>query len=138
MRISDWSSDVCSSDLIAKDTQRGEIVGLLLPTAAGAAVSFFALSAYGRVPAMLNFTAGSANLLSACRTAQIATVYTSRRFIEKATLEAEAEALAAQVRRVYLEDLRREIGLFAKLRGLPPPSFQLGRASCRERECQYV
>src|SRR3546814_2391910 len=110
MRISDWSSDVCSSDLIAKDTQRGEIVGLLLPTAAGAAVSFFALSAYGRVPAMLNFTAGSANLLSACRTAQIATVYTSRRFIEQAKLEAEAEALAAQVRLVYLEDLRSEIG----------------------------
>src|SRR3546814_8375566 len=122
MRISDWSSDVCSSDLIAKDTQRGEIVGLLLPTAAGAAVSFFALSAYGRVPAMLNFTAGSANLLSACRTAQVATVYTSRRFIEQAKLEAEAEALTAQVRLVYLEDLRSEIGLFAKLRG------QIGRA----------
>src|SRR3546814_14929119 len=57
---------------IAKDTQRGEIVGLLLPTAAGAAVSFFALSAYGRVPAMPNFTARSATLLSDCRPEQIA------------------------------------------------------------------
>ena len=103
---------------MAKDTRRGEVVGLMLPSAAGAAVSFFALSAFGRVPAMLNFTAGSANLLSACKTAEIATVYTSRRFVEQAKLEAEAEALAGQVRLVYLEDLRGEIGMLAKLRGL--------------------
>ena len=103
---------------MAKATRRGEVVGLMLPSAAGAAVSFFALSAFGRVPAMLNFTAGSANLLSACRTAEIATVYTSRRFIEQAKLDEVAGVLAGQVKLVYLEDLRHEIGTLAKLRGL--------------------
>ena len=37
-------------------------VGVLLPTGLGAAIAFFALSAYGRVPTMLNFTAGTASL----------------------------------------------------------------------------
>src|SRR3546814_11240420 len=79
---------------MARATRRGEMVGLMLPSAAGAVVSFFGLVAFGRVPAMLNFTAGSANLLSACRAAEIATVYTSRRFVEQAKLEEVAAALA--------------------------------------------
>src|SRR3546814_4601906 len=103
---------------MARATRRGEMVGLMLPSAAGAVVSFFGLVAFGRVPAMLNFTAGSANLLSACRAAEIATVYTSRRFVEQAKLEDVAAALAGQVELIYLEDLRRRIGLAAKLRGL--------------------
>ncbi|HMA13810.1 MAG TPA: AMP-binding protein, partial [Kiloniellaceae bacterium] len=111
---------------MTKDTRRGEVVGLMLPNAAGAAVSFFALSAYGRVPAMLNFTAGSANLISACDAAEIATVYTSRRFVEQAKLQAEAEALAGRVRLVYLEDLRGEIGWLARLRGLLLTPFASG------------
>ncbi len=103
---------------MARRSRRGEIIGLMLPSASGAAVSFFALQAFGRVPAMLNFTAGSANLISACKTAEIETVYTSRRFIEQARLEQVAEALSKEVKLVYLEDLRGEIGIFSKLYGL--------------------
>jgi hypothetical protein len=33
----------------------------MLPTGAGAVLAFLAVSAYGRVPAMLNFTSGAAN-----------------------------------------------------------------------------
>ena len=36
-----------------------------------AAVIFFALQAFGRVPAMLNFSAGPANLEAAVVTAQV-------------------------------------------------------------------
>ncbi len=36
----------------------GENVGVLLPNANGVVVTFFALQSLGRVPAMLNFTAG--------------------------------------------------------------------------------
>jgi acyl-[acyl-carrier-protein]-phospholipid O-acyltransferase/long-chain-fatty-acid--[acyl-carrier-protein] ligase len=103
---------------LARATSRQEAVGLMLPNVAGAAVCFFALQVYGRVPAMLNFTSGAANLVSACRTARIRTVLTSRRFVEQAGLEEAAAALAAQVRLVYLEDLRAEIGVFDKLAGL--------------------
>ncbi len=102
----------------ARTTAPKEVVGLMLPNAAGTGVSFFALQAYGRIPAMLNFTAGAANLVSACRTAQIKTVFTSRRFVEQAKLQEVAAALADQVHLVYLEDLRAEIGVFDKLAGL--------------------
>ena len=102
----------------ARQTAKGEMVGLMLPNANGAAVSFFALQAFGRVPAMLNFTAGAANLVSACRTAEIRTVFTSRRFVEKAKLDEVAEALAEAVELVYLEDLKADIGLTDKLYGL--------------------
>ena len=41
------------------------------------------LMSAGRVPAMINFTAGAANILAACKAAQIDTIVTSRAFIEK-------------------------------------------------------
>src|SRR5471032_1504833 len=43
---------------LAALTSRGDAVGLLLPSSSAAVVTFFALHAFGRVPAMLNFTAG--------------------------------------------------------------------------------
>ena len=46
-------------------TEVGENVGVLLPNSAGVAVTFFALQTIGRVPAMLNFSAGPANVLAA-------------------------------------------------------------------------
>ena len=47
---------------LKRGTRREEKVGVLLPTGVGAAIAFFALSAYGRVPTMLNFTSGDAEL----------------------------------------------------------------------------
>lgn len=93
-------------------------IGVLLPNVAGMAATFFALQAYGKVPALLNFTAGERALKSACKTAQLQTVLTSRKFIELAGLEDLAEALAEQVELVYLEELREQIGLGTKLRAL--------------------
>ena len=72
----------------------------------------------GRVPAMINFTAGAANILAACTAAEIATIVTSRGFVEKAKLEPLAGALAETMRVVYLEDVRAGIGILDKLRGL--------------------
>jgi acyl-[acyl-carrier-protein]-phospholipid O-acyltransferase / long-chain-fatty-acid--[acyl-carrier-protein] ligase len=58
-------------------------VGVLLPNSVGVAVVFFALQTIGRVPAMLNFTAGAANLGLACKAAEIGVVLTSRAFVER-------------------------------------------------------
>ena len=102
---------------IAGFTQPGEKVGLLLANAVATAVTFFALQAVGRVPAMLNFTAGLANMRAACTAAEVKTVLTSRAFIERGNLEDVAEGLAEQVELVYLEDLRDRIGLMDKLLG---------------------
>jgi acyl-[acyl-carrier-protein]-phospholipid O-acyltransferase/long-chain-fatty-acid--[acyl-carrier-protein] ligase len=91
-------------------TQPGERVGVLLPTSRGALVTFFALQAIERVPAMLNFSAGAASLRAACRAAGISRVLTSRRFVERARLEPLVLAVSAEARVVYLEDLKGRIG----------------------------
>jgi len=104
--------------VLAARTRPGERVGVLLPTSRGALVTFFALQAVQRVPAMLNFSTGTASLQAACRAAEIAIVLTSRRFVEKAKLEPLVTALTGVTTVVYLEDLRPEIGLGAKLRGM--------------------
>jgi len=52
---------------------------------------------------MLNHTAGTEAVLSACRTAGLHTVVTSRRFIELAKLDPLAEALGRIVEIVWLE-----------------------------------
>lgn len=99
-------------------TGRGENVGLMLPNSNGALAAFFALQAYGRVPAMLNFSAGAAAVGSACRTAEIKTVITSRRFVALARLSGLIEEIGRHARVVYLEDIRKDIGFSDKIFGL--------------------
>ena len=96
----------------------GHTVGVMLPTSNGAVVTLFALMSAGRVPAMINFTAGAANILSACRAAQLDTILTSRTFVEKGRLDHVVAQLQTQVRIVYLEDIRKTVGLVDKLRGV--------------------
>ncbi len=73
--------------VLARRTREGERVGVLLPTSRAAVVTFFALQAERRVPAMLNFSTGAASAIAACRGAEIKLVVTARKFIEKAKLE---------------------------------------------------
>jgi acyl-[acyl-carrier-protein]-phospholipid O-acyltransferase / long-chain-fatty-acid--[acyl-carrier-protein] ligase len=103
---------------IAPLTQPGEAVGVLLPNSAGFAVVFFGLQTTGRVAAMLNFSAGAANVLSACKAAQVKTVLTSRAFIEKGRLGDLTKALEAEVAVVYLDDVRPTITTKDKIAGL--------------------
>ncbi len=96
----------------------GEHVGVLLPNSVAVVIVFMALQAFGRVPAMLNFSTGTANMVSACRAARITAVVTSRRFIALAKLEDAAEALSEEVELIYLDDRDAQPGIFAKLFGL--------------------
>ena len=96
----------------------GRAVGVMLPTANGAVVTILALMSAGRVPAMINFTAGAANILAGCKAAQITTVVTSRTFVEKGKLTNLVATLERSVRVVYLEDIRAGITLSDKIRGL--------------------
>jgi acyl-[acyl-carrier-protein]-phospholipid O-acyltransferase/long-chain-fatty-acid--[acyl-carrier-protein] ligase len=96
----------------------GKPIGLMLPNANGAAVTLIALMSAGRVPAMINFTAGVANVLAACKASQVDTIVTSRAFIEKGRLDALIAGLQATIKIVYLEDVRPTITLGDKLRGL--------------------
>ena len=96
----------------------GRPIGLMLPNANGAAVTLIALMSAGRVPAMINFTAGVANVLAACKASQVDTIVTSRAFVEKGRLEPLIAGLSPTIKIVYLEDVRPTITLGDKLRGL--------------------
>lgn len=107
----------------APKTERGEMVGVLLPNASAAIAAFFALTSIARVPAMLNYSTGAQNMEIACRAAKVQTVVTSRRFIAMAKLEAAIAAIGIGRRVIYLEDLRARIGTGEKLRGLAGARF---------------
>jgi acyl-[acyl-carrier-protein]-phospholipid O-acyltransferase/long-chain-fatty-acid--[acyl-carrier-protein] ligase len=95
----------------------GKPIGLMLPNANAAAVTLLALMSAGRVPAMINFSAGEANILAACKAAQLDSIITARAFIERGRLDGLVAALARHVRIVYLEDIRQTVTLTDKLRG---------------------
>jgi len=100
---------------LKRGTRAGECVGVMLPTGAAATLTFFALSAYGRIPTMLNFTSGLASLRSALATAKVKRVVTARRLVEVAGLQALVDNLGAEI--VYLEDVRKSLSLANKLTG---------------------
>jgi acyl-[acyl-carrier-protein]-phospholipid O-acyltransferase/long-chain-fatty-acid--[acyl-carrier-protein] ligase len=100
---------------IAAFTRPGERVGVMLPASSAAVVTFFALHAFGRTPAMLNFTAGIRNLKAACELAGVTRVLTSHRFVEQGKLHDLVDALETLSTVTYLEDVRRTIGLSDKL-----------------------
>jgi acyl-[acyl-carrier-protein]-phospholipid O-acyltransferase/long-chain-fatty-acid--[acyl-carrier-protein] ligase len=94
----------------------GAAVGVMLPNSNAAGVAFLAVSSAGRVPAMINFTAGAGNILSGCEAAQIEAILTSRAFVEKGKLDNLVAALGEKVAILYLEDMRASIGAFDRLR----------------------
>jgi acyl-[acyl-carrier-protein]-phospholipid O-acyltransferase / long-chain-fatty-acid--[acyl-carrier-protein] ligase len=108
---------------LRRGTAPGDPVGLMLPNSVGAALAFLAMQATGRVPAMINHTAGTDGVLSACRTAGLRRVITSRRFVEVAKITALAERLAGELELVWLEDVREALGLIDKLYGVVAPRF---------------
>ena len=113
---------------IAALTKKGERVAVMLPTSAAAVVTFFALHAFGRVPVMLNFTAGIRNLKAACQIAGVKTVLSSRRFVAQGKMQDLTDALEKDYRLVYLEEVRAGIGaadkLFAAVAGAFPRRFR--------------
>jgi acyl-[acyl-carrier-protein]-phospholipid O-acyltransferase/long-chain-fatty-acid--[acyl-carrier-protein] ligase len=102
---------------LAEVTEPGERVGVLVPNVNAAAVVFFALQAYGRVPAMLNFSAGPANLEAAVITAEIKLVVSSGEFVQRAKLEPSVAAIGSHAKFLWLEELREQIGTADRLRG---------------------
>jgi acyl-[acyl-carrier-protein]-phospholipid O-acyltransferase/long-chain-fatty-acid--[acyl-carrier-protein] ligase len=100
----------------AEASAPGSRIGLLLPNSSAAVVSFFACHASGRTPAMLNFTAGATGIEAALTAAEVKTVVTSRRFVEIGKLGPLVDVIGGHAKVIYLEDLREEIGLGAKLR----------------------
>jgi acyl-[acyl-carrier-protein]-phospholipid O-acyltransferase/long-chain-fatty-acid--[acyl-carrier-protein] ligase len=113
---------------IAAMTDKGECVGVMLPSSSAGVVTLFALYAFGRVPVMLNFTAGIRNLKAACAVAGVKRILTAHRFVDQGKLDDVVDALAADHAITYLEDVRATVGLvdraFAALAGAMPRAFR--------------
>ena len=103
---------------IAAMTEPGERVGVLLPASAGVVVTFYGLHAHGRTPVMLNFTSGERNLRAAIKAAGVKKVLTAKRFIQQAKLEGLIEDLSTVAEIVWLDDVRKTIGIQDKIYGL--------------------
>lgn len=101
---------------LAAHAPQGGTIGIMMPNATATLVSLIGLSAFGRVSAMLNFTAGAEGMLIACAAARITTVISSRAFVEKAKLGPVVARMEKQIGFVWLEDVRGQIGLREKLR----------------------
>ncbi len=98
-------------------TKIGEVVGIMLPNQVTTLQIYFSLQAGHRVPAPLNFSSGSKNLISACHTSLIKVIWTAERFVQEAKLQPVIETLkTAGIEIRYLEELKAKMGLSDKLR----------------------
>lgn len=100
--------------LISHHTVQGEAIGVLMPTAVPTLAMILGMSAFGRIPAMLNFTAGADALQNGCDGALVKTILTSRTFVESGKLESKLHTLK-NITIIYLEDLKDEMTLGDKL-----------------------
>jgi long-chain-fatty-acid--[acyl-carrier-protein] ligase len=96
----------------------GTNVGLLLPASAACDVAFLALQRAGKVPVVLNWTTGPANLKHAVQLLELRHVVTSNLFIDRLD-EALVNAIKdTGAQYLCLEELREGIGRWEMLRAL--------------------
>lgn len=105
--------------LINRTTPDEKYVGIMIPTSNACALTVLGLHAYGKVPAMLNFTSGPKQVIATCRTVGLKTVVTAKKVVALAKLEHMVEALTeAGIHVAYLEDLALGLTFKDKLIGV--------------------
>lgn len=92
-------------------------VGVMLPNANGSIATVLGLMSAGKVPAMINFTAGPASILAACEAAEVKRILTSRAFVRQGKLDGVIEQIGRAVEIVWLDDLRETIRAHEKIAG---------------------
>src|SRR3546814_15912571 len=143
MRISDWSSDVCSSELLtvwlnkleAEKQEREQAAREANEKAQQEAIEA-RRAAIGTGD--LNAIDAADDLLGAAEEAGQAL-----KAVEKEKVQAKGEHRAIGLRSRWIARLRdgeggKALTYYAKTQPERVKSFQIGRAACRERVCQYV
>ncbi|HJN38341.1 MAG TPA: MFS transporter [Gammaproteobacteria bacterium] len=94
-------------------------LGLMIPNALAAPVTFMATTILNKTPTMINYSAGLDAILSACKTSQIKTLITSSALVEQLDLHETMTAVEnTGVKIIYLESIRTGISLLNKIHGL--------------------
>ncbi len=107
------------ANLIKQDTGVTDYVGLILPNIVETIIIFYAMQACCRRPVMIDYMNEVNNIVTACKTTSIKTVYTSKEFIEKTRLqEMVTQILAIDIKIIYLEDLIPRISLYLKTKAI--------------------
>lgn len=96
--------------MVTKVSAPNETVAVLMPNTTNTLALVLGMSAFNRIPAMLNYTAGTTNMHNACIAANIKTVITSKKFIEASGLSSVVANLN-NLNIIYLEDLRAQFGM---------------------------
>jgi acyl-[acyl-carrier-protein]-phospholipid O-acyltransferase/long-chain-fatty-acid--[acyl-carrier-protein] ligase len=85
-------------------------IGLLLPTSAGGILANMAVLLCGKTVVNLNYTASSEAFSSSLEQAEIKTVYTSKRFLDKLRKKGfNFEEILSQYNVIYLEEVKESI-----------------------------
>ncbi|MEJ0091486.1 MAG: AMP-binding protein [Limisphaerales bacterium] len=114
----------------------GDRIGLLLPNVNATPVVILALWQLGKVPAMLNFSSGTAIMLACTELAGLKHIITSRAFLERGRLNVDA-FVKAGLTIIYLEELRAGVSGSQKfltllhhiIMGIPALNSQLSASS---------
>lgn len=102
--------------LITKET-KSHYIGLLLPNTPIGAAAFFGVSAFDRVPCMLNYTMSKDSFLSCLKIAGISTVVTAKQFIEKGKLQHLVKVCEDNnIQILYLENMKEKVSIFDKFK----------------------
>ena len=102
---------------LSGQTDRGERVGVFLPTSVPPVIVFFALHAIGRVPVMFNYAHGRYTLSHSAKLAGVNRILSSKTFIKKGGFEDVEDSLSEIAKIDHLEDMKRELSVFDKIKG---------------------
>jgi acyl-[acyl-carrier-protein]-phospholipid O-acyltransferase / long-chain-fatty-acid--[acyl-carrier-protein] ligase len=103
---------------LRQQTKKNDHVGIMLPNTIAAAVSFFACHVSHTIPAMLNYSAGSATIKTVCQAANIKCIITSKQFLETINLLDLVDQLkATSIPIIFLEDFKKQLTFTAKWLG---------------------
>ena len=98
----------------------GNAIGILLPASIAATSTYFAVLMAGKLPVLLNWTTGPANLAHAASVMQLKHVITSRKFVDRVAVT------VAGTTYDYLEDMRGSMGKLEMLGALLKVRFAAG------------
>ncbi len=108
-------------------SSHSERVGILLPNVNALPIALLGLWFHGKVPAILNYSTGSATMLACVQLGGLKRIITSRKFIERAKLNIEPFT-ACGIEMIYLEELRAHISPLEKFFALLRLKLRMGSA----------